>query len=268
MELFAYDFVQRGLLTGVLVSVICGIVGVFLLLRRMAFFGAGLSHAAFGGIALSMLLETEPFLFTAIFTVVIANVVQFLTSHKKVSGDGAIALVFSGGVALAVIILSVVRGFREHLFGFLFGSVLMVTEEELLFTLALFFLVLLFLGIYYRKLILLSFSEELAKLRGINVKLMNHTLVSVASLVVVLSIKVVGVLLASSLLVIPSMTALLIARSFKGTVILSVLVAVISVLSGMYVALLFDLPPSGTIVGFTISLFASALLWRRLRVSL
>ena len=260
MELLSYDFVQRGILAGLMVGVASAIAGVFLILRRMAFLGAGLSHAAFGGIALSMLFDLDPFLFTALFTLGIGNLVQLISSKRRVPGDAAIALVFSGGVALAVLVLGIAKGFNEYLFGYLFGNILMVSGSELLLTFVSFLLVLLFFGLLYRKLLLLTFSEELAKLRGVNTRLMNHMLISVASLVVVLSIKAVGIILASSMIVVPALTALFISRSFGGAILIAVVVSLVSVLSGIWLAFHYDLPPSGAIVGSMILLFGGAFL--------
>lgn len=262
MELLSYDFVQRGIVAGLVVGVTSAVAGVFLILRRMAFLGAGLSHASFGGVALSMLLDLDPFLFTIIFTLLVGNLVQLIASNRRVPGDAAIAMIFSGGVALAVLILGITKGFSEYLFGYLFGNILMVSGPELLLTLISSFTVLLFFGLFYRRLLLLIFSEELARLRGVNVKLMNHALVSLASLVVVLSMKVVGIILASSMIVVPALTALLIAGSFRGALLISVAVSTASVLSGILLAFYYDLPPSGTVVGSMVLLFGIAFLKR------
>ncbi len=265
MELISYDFVQRGLISGLMIAISSAVAGVFLILRRMAFLGAGLSHAAFGGIALSMFLGFEPFIFTAFFTVFVGNIVQFLTSRKRVPGDAAIALIFSGGVALAVLILGIVKGFSEYIFGYLFGNILMVTRSELLFSTFSFFLVLLFFAYSYKKLILLSFNEEIAKLRGVNITLLNHLLVSVASLVIVLAIKAVGIILASSMIVIPALTSLILASSFGSAILLAVFISVLSVLVGISVAFYYDLPPSGTIVGSMIVIFSISFLRKSLK---
>ena len=260
MELLSYDFVQRGILAGLMVGAASAVAGVFLILRRMAFLGAGLSHAAFGGVALSMLLGVDPFLFTILFTLLAGNLVQLMASNRRVPGDAAIALVFSGGVALALLVLGVVKGFGEHLFGYLFGSILMVSGSELMLTFVLSLFALLFFKLSYRKLLLLTFGEELAKLRGVNVRLMNHLLVSVASLVIVLSIKVAGIILASSMVVVPALTALLVSRSFKGAVLTSISVSVLSVLLGIWFAFYYDLPPSGAVVGSMMFFFGAAFL--------
>ncbi len=260
MELLSYDFVQRGLITGLMVAVSSAVAGVFLILRRMAFLGAGLSHAAFGGVAVSLAVGVDPLLFTALFTLAVGNFVQLVSGRRKVPGDAVIALVFSGGIALAVLLLGIFGGFSEHVFGYLFGSILMVTTGELIFSGAVLCGVLLFFLRYYRKLLLLTFSEEIAKVQGVNVRVLNHLLVSVASLVIVLAMKVVGIILASSLVVIPALTALMLGRSFRGSVLIALATAVASVLLGTLLSLYYNLPPSGSIVGVMILFFLASFL--------
>lgn len=264
MELLSYDFIQRGIVAGILIGVSSALMGVYLILKRLAFLGAGLSHAAFGGIALSFLLGTDPYLFTAIFTLVVANLVEFLTKGKKVPGDTAIAIIFSSGIALAVMVLGVVRGFGENLFSYLFGNILVVSKRELAYAFGVFLIVILYLALFYKKLIVLTFSEELAKVKGVNVKLMNYTLSSLTALVTVASIKAVGIILASSLVVIPAMTGLLLGSSFLGALVWSAMASLLSVVGGIVLAFYYDLPPSGAIVGISIALFLLAYLLRNL----
>ncbi len=264
MELLSYDFIQRGILAGILIGVSSALIGVYLILKRLAFLGAGLSHAAFGGIALSFLFGVEPYLFTAIFTVAVANLVQFLTKGKKVPGDTAIAIIFSSGIALAVLILGIVKGFGENLFSYLFGNILVVSKRELTYAFGVFLIVIFYLFFFYKKLMILTFSEELAKVKGVNVKLMNYSFSSLTALVIVASIKAVGIILASSLVVIPAMTGLLLGSSFLMSLIWSAVVSLISVVGGIVVAFYYDLPPSGAIVGISIILFLLAYLLRHL----
>ncbi len=256
MEFLNYDFVQRGILTGLLIGASSAVVGVFLILRRMAFLGAGLSHAAFGGIALSMIIDVEPFLLTALFTVTVGNLIQLISSKRKVPADAVIALFFSAGVALAVILLGISKKLSENVFGYLFGNILMVTEKELIISLAVASFVALFVVFFYRNLILLTFNEEIAKLRGAHINLINHLLISVASLTVVVSIKAVGIILSSSMLVIPALIGLITGKSFRSCLFISMAVSFFSVLVGIFISLYYNLPPSGSIVGIMVFLFA------------
>ncbi len=263
MELLGYDFVQRGLLVGVLIAISSALTGVFLILRRLAFLGAGLSHFAFGGIALSILLGVEPFLFTTVLVLLLANGVEFLRRERKIGGDISLAVVFSGGVALAVVLLGISGGFRESLFSYLFGNILIVSSVELYMSIAVFLAVILFLTFYFKSFVLLSFNEDIAKVKGAPVRFLNYLLVSVASLVVMVSIKAVGVLLASSFVVIPSMVGIMLSKSLKGSMLISSLVAVLSTLSGILISLNFDLAPGGSIVMVMILTFLIALVVKK-----
>ncbi len=254
MELLSYDFVQRGLLAGVLIALSSALAGVFLLLRGFAFLGAGLSHFAFGGIAISMLLGLEPFYFTALLLLLLSNGVELLRK-KGLGGDIPLAVIFSGGMALAVLIISVTGGFKENLFSYLFGNILMVSTPELIFTLFVFFLLLIFLMKSYKSLLLTSFNEEIARLKGASPELVNHLLLSLSSLVVVVSIKAVGVLLSSALLVIPSAVGLMLANSLRGSLLLSSLISLFSMLAGILLALYLDLAPGGSVVMVMVFVF-------------
>jgi zinc transport system permease protein len=263
MELIAYDFVQRGLLAGVLVGVASAVTGVFLILKRMAFLGSSLSHAAFGGVAVSFLLGVDPFLFTLPFLVLVANLVQLLASSRRVPGDALLALVFSGGAALAVLTLGLAEGFGDAVFSYLFGSVLMVSEGDLLLVALASVLTLALVALRYRDLILVSFNEEVARVRGVKVRLLDHLLISAVSVVIVLGVKAVGVILTSSLVVIPALTALTLAWSFRSALFLASGVSALSVVLGIPVSVALNLPPSGVIVGLMVLTFCLSLFLRR-----
>ncbi|RUM32207.1 MAG: metal ABC transporter permease [Aquifex sp.] len=264
MELLSYDFIQRGLLAGILIAVSTALIGVFLILRRFAFLGAGLSHAAFGSIAISFLINADIYFTTVIFTVLIANLIEFLTQTRKVPGDTAIAVIFSSGMALAVIILGIAKGFGENLFSYLFGNILMVSKEELVYSFFVFLLTMSFLLVFYKKLLITTFSEEIARVKGVNISFINYAFVSLTAVVIVASIKAVGVILASSLVVIPAMTGILLANSFLMSLVYSCLISVLSVVSGIFVSFKYDLPPSGTIVGISILAFILSFVLRKL----
>ncbi|MDQ7081828.1 MAG: metal ABC transporter permease [Aquificota bacterium] len=207
-DLISYDFVQRGLVAGVLIGLVSGVTGVFLILRRMAFLGASLSHAAFGGVALGFLFDLDPFTFTLGLLLIVANLIHVLTASGRIPGDALLALVFSGGAAVAVLAVGVVEGFGDAVFSYLFGSILMVSDLDLFLIGAVSLTALLLVLNRYRDLVLISFDKDIAKVRGVRVSVLDHLLVSAATVVVVLGIKAVGVILTSSLMVIPAMTSL------------------------------------------------------------
>ncbi len=263
MELLQYDFVQRGLLAGVLIALSSSLVGVFLILRRLAFLGAGLSHFAFGGVALAVLLGVEPFLFSGILTLGVANLIELLRRKRRIGGDVSLAIVFSGGVALAVVLLSLSEGFREDVFSYLFGNVLIVSPYELYLSTGVFLITCAFLLLNFKSLLLMSFNEEMAKVRGIKVMVLNHLFVSLASLVIIVSIKAVGIILASSFAVIPAAAGIAVAKSLRGSLILSALISVLSTVSGILISLHFDLAPGGSIVMVMIVAFILSITLKR-----
>lgn len=267
MDLLGYDFVQRGMAVGVILAVTSSLVGVFLVLRRMAFLGSSLSHAAFGGVALSFLLGLDPLIFTLVFSLVLANLVQALmTRSRRIPGDALLAIVFSGGASIAVIILGVADRFGEEIFGYLFGSILVASKTDLWITILVSAVALVFLALYYRRLTLITFSEEVAEVRGVRVSLVEHLLITVASLVIVLSVKTVGLILSSSLMVIPALSALLVAGSLKASLLIASLIGALSVVFGLILSLIYNLPPSGIIVGLMVLVFAVVVAVKYLKV--
>jgi zinc transport system permease protein len=260
MELLGYDFVQRGILAGVMIAIASSLVGIFLVLRGLAFIGAGLSHFAFGGIALALFLGLEPFTFTAILLLILSNLIEFLRG-KGLKGDIPLAVVFSGGMALAVVLISISGGFKESLFAYLFGNIFMVTYYELVAAVLVSILTLLTITRFYRILLLTTFNEDIARLNHRKSNIVNYVLLSVSSLVIVVSIKAVGILLTSALIVIPQAVSLMIAKSITSSLLLSVLISSSSALLGMFIAIHFGLAPGGIIVLIMVATFVMAALF-------
>lgn len=259
------EYAYRGLLAGILIGASSSAVGLYLIVKRLSMLGAGLSHAAFGGIALALLLGTDPTLFTVPYTVLVGFLLQLLIDKKGVPADTVVSLVFSGGVALALILISVTDQAGVGVQSYLFGSVLTVSDGELLLSLLISATTFIFLTVNYRKLFMILFNEELARLKGVKVGWMNYSLVMVASANIALSIKVAGIVLSSSFVAIPPMTALLVSPSFFWTLVFSLLFSSASVLLGIAVSIIYDLPPSGAIVLVMILFFLMAGGYRRVK---
>ncbi len=255
MDLLSYSLFWKGFLSALFIALSTSMVGVFLLIKRLSMLGAGLSHAAFGGIALAIVLDLEPMTFTVLYTVILGLLIQFLVEKKSLPADTVLALFFSLGVAMAIVILGITNNLGTNVFSYLFGSILTASEVDLLLSVLTFFLTSLFILLNYRKLLLLSFNEELAKLRSIRVSFLNYSLIALASANVALSIKAVGLVLSASFISIPAMTSLLVSSSFLQSIVLSVSFSFLSLFSGIVLSLLFDLPPSGAVVGSMAILF-------------
>jgi len=258
MDLFSYSLFLEGFLSAFLIALSTALIGLFLLIKRLAMLGAGLSHAAFGGIALALVLNIDPMIFTLFYTIVLGLLVQFLVDKKSLPADTVVALFFSLGVALAIIILGTTDNLGTNVFSYLFGSMLTASKTDLIVSFAIFLITISFILLNYRGLLFVCFNEELGKLRGIRVKALNYALIALASANIVLSIKAVGLVLSASFISIPAMTSLMVSTSFLQSLLLSAGFSFISLFFGVALSLLFDLPPSGAVVVCMVLIFLLA----------
>lgn len=262
LEIFQFVFMQRAFMIGMLIALLCAIIGLFIVLRRMALLGDGLAHISFGGIAAGMFFGVYPILSALIFSVLGALGIQKL-KRLKVYSDSAIAIFFSFGLALGVILISISRGFNADLMSYLFGSILAVSVSDILIISAVGIIVLTMLFLFYKELFYITFDESSAKASGLAVEKFDTLLVILTSVVVVISMRIVGILLVSSLMVIPASTALIFKKSFKQTMIMSIIIAFISVITGLIIAYYFDLAAGGAIVMTLISIFLISFFCRK-----
>lgn len=258
-KILEYSFIQRAFLTGTFVAVLCSTLGLFLVLRRLSLIGDGLSHVSFGAIAVGLLLGFYPIYFSIPLVIFGALIILALTQKAKVYGDAAIGIVSSFALAGGVIIASIAGGFNVDLFSFLFGNILAISEFEMISSVALSLLVFVVIYLFYFELFSISFNEELARVSGIKTEKINTLLIVLTAISVVLSIRVVGVLLVSSFLILPAVTALQIAKSFKKAIIFSWLSAIFSLVSGVLFSFVFNLPTGATVVMANFLLFVMAL---------
>ncbi len=252
-DILSYDFVQRALVTGVLIAAACSILGVFLVLRRLSLIGDGLAHVTFGSVAIVLLIGFSPVYVTlaALPLVVVSSLaILHLTRSRRIHGDAAIGIVSSIGIALGVIMASLSGGYNADLLSYLFGNILTATQMELLLSLIIFTAVILFVFFLYRDLFAVTFDEELAKSMGVKTNRVNIILMILTAAAVVSAMKIAGIMLVSALLILPAVAALQFSLSFKSTIIASVIFSVISVIGGMLFSFTFNLPTGGTIVIF------------------
>jgi len=254
LELFQFVFMQRAFIAGILIAVLCSTIGLFIVLKRMALLGDGLAHISFGGIAAGMLFGINTLISALIFSILGAVGIQKL-KKMKIYSDSAIAIFFSFGLALGVILVSLSRGFNSDLMSYLFGSILSVNISDIIIILIAGFAVLLTLFLFYKELFYITFDEASAKAAGIKVGRVNTLLIVLTAIIVVLSMRIVGILLVSSLLVIPASTALMFKRSFKQTLILSTIISALAVIIGLIAAYYLNLAAGGAIVMILIGIF-------------
>jgi zinc transport system permease protein len=251
-EILQYSFMQRALLSGVVVAATCSVVGLFLVLRKQSLFGDALSHVAFGGIAAGLFTNIYP-LWTALAVSILASLgITKLRQSTKIPPDAAVAVMMSAGLAVGIVLIGLAGGFSLDLESFLFGSILLIGMQDQIMILLLSAAVLLIVFKLHRQLMYVAFSEDQARVSGINVTRLNYLFIGLASLAVIASLRLVGVLLISSLIVIPNITAMMFGKGFKKTALISIIIAVSSVLIGIVISYVANLAPGGTIVLVTI----------------
>ena len=262
-EIFQYSFIIRGLEAGIVVALIAPLIGIFLVLRRYSLIADTLSHVSLAGVAIGFLLDINP-VFTAIAAATISSVViERLRSTRRVYGESALAIFLSGSLAVAVVILGLAHGFNANLFNYLFGSIVTVTQTDVLTIILLGAVVIISVLLFYKELIFISFDEEAAKVSGIPTQFINTILIVLSALAISLAIPIVGVLLISALIVIPVASALQLHLSFLRTLITAEIFSVLSVISGVVASYYLDLATGGTIVIFTLMIFLTILLFQR-----
>lgn len=259
LEALSYGFMQKALIAGIAVGLICSFMGTFLVLRRYSLFGDGIAHVAFGGISVGLFLGVFP-LWTAFIVSIFGGLgLQKLRQSTKISGDSAVAVVLVTGLAIGVILVSSSGGFSVDLFSFLFGSILLISQEDTIMILAISAGIIATLTILQKQFLHLTFNEEQAKLSGMRTTLLNYAFVVLASITVVTSMRLVGILLISALIVIPNITAMQFGKGFKKTVFISMSISVISVVSGILVSYFLNVAPSGTIVVIAVGILIGTL---------
>jgi zinc transport system permease protein len=262
LNFLQYSFIQKAFFAGSFVAIVCSTLGIFLVLRKMSLIGDGLSHVSFGAIALGLLFGVFPF-YVAVPVVMIASVLILKISEKaKIYGDAAIGIVSAVGIAGGVIIASMSGGFNVDLFSYLFGNILAISNLEVILSIVLSLVVLLVVYVFYWDLFSATFDEEYAKTTGIKTNFINIILTLLTAVTVVLSVKMVGVMLVSALLILPAVTALQLAKGFKMAMIIGSITSLISVLLGITFSFLFDLPTGATIVIMNILLFILSFVYK------
>lgn len=241
---------------------ISAIIGVFLVVRRYSLIGDGLAHTSFFAIALGLAFETNP-LYVSVPIVGLSSLGIFKLAQKtNIPSDSAIGIVGALGISLAIIITSLYGGFGVDIFGFLFGNILTITTTDVIATSVLFLVVLAFVFLFYNDLLCISFNTECAKLSNINVGLTDNIFVVIVAIAIVIALKIMGIMLVSALLILPAVTAIQFSKGFKTTLISACGFSVLSVLSGIILSFVFNIPASAMIVLLNFLFFILAYSYR------
>jgi zinc transport system permease protein len=271
LEIFLqFEFLRNTLYAGIIIGFIAPLLGAFIVVRRLSLIADGLSHVTLAGIAFGMLLQKKyallafsPFYTGIGFSVIGALVIEYLRTIYKSFQEIAIPIILSVGVGLSVIFISIANGFNTDLFGYLFGSVVAVSRENLHIIIGIAILIIVAIILFYKEFFSISFDEEYAKVSGIPIRFIQILFILLTALAISVSIRIVGVLLVSALMTLPVAASLRIAKSFKQTIFLSILFGEISVITGLITGYYFEIPPGGTIVIASALILVLTLIFKR-----
>ncbi len=262
VDFFTHPFMVRALVVGTLLSALSGYYGVFVVQRKMSFLGAGLGHAAFGGIALGLFLGVQPLWVALPFTVLVAIGISWIRRQTLLSSDTVIGIFFSVSVALGILLLSLKSGRSVDAFSYLFGSILAIDTLDIAATITLSAIAIASSLSLWGPWAYATFDPEAAKLEGIHTGRHDMMLTSLIALTIVVAIKVVGVLLVAAWIVVPAATARLISTSFRGMTLVSMGVSILATLVGLMGSWMLDLPSGALIVLVQILIFVPSVIYQ------
>ncbi len=262
-EFWTYAFMQRAYLAGLVVAVLCPTIGVYLVLRRLSMVGEMFAHVSLAGVALGMFTRIYPLATALGLSLLAAAALEALRRSYRVFTDLAIAIMISAGISLAVILISLSGSFNIDLFSYLFGSIIAITPKDLQLIAAVGIVVVILVYSLQKELFFITFDEDAARAAGIPVDLVNTLFITATALTIAVSMRVVGILLVSSLITVPVAAALQVGRSFRATVFFSYLFSILSVLIGLFFSYHANLAPGGSIVLISIIFFVMSIFYRK-----
>lgn len=246
LEVFHLSFMRNAFIAAILISILCPSIGIFLVLKRYAMVGDTLAHASFAGVAIGLVLGQSPIIYAFIFTSICALLIEFLKNYYKQYSDLILPIILTLSVGVAITLTSSGKA-HGNIESFLFGSILTVEKSDLYTILALSIICVIALKILYRKLLYITFDEEGAKIANINVKFINYIFALLVGASISVSIRIIGILVVSSMVAVPVATAMQLNKSFKKTFVFSIIFALIDIIFGLILSYYLNCAPGGTI---------------------
>jgi zinc transport system permease protein len=256
--LFEYGFFRNAVYASLLASLTCGIVGSYIVARRMVFISGGITHASFGGIGIAYYMGLNPVFGAAVFSVLSALGIEYISGKTSVREDSAIGILWSLGMALGIIFVFMTPGYAPNLMSYLFGSILTVGKTDLWLMLALSTVIVGFFLRFYHIILFIAFDEDYARTHNIPVRLFKYLLISLVALTIVMNIRIVGIILVISFLTIPQSTANLFTNNLRQMMIYSILIGIIGSIAGIYISYFLNIPSGATIIFSFVVIFAIA----------
>jgi zinc transport system permease protein len=268
IELFRYQFFYNAFISALLASIACGFIGTYIVARRIVFISGGITHSSFGGIGISYYLGFNPVLGAAVFSILSALGIEYISKKTEVREDSAIGILWSMGMALGIIFIFLTPGYSPNLMTYLFGSILTVNTTDLLLMGLNTLIIVVFFLIFYRIILYISFDEEFARAHKVPVMLFNNILLIMVALTIVLSIRVVGIILVISFLTLPQTTANIFTKDFKKMIGFSVLFGCLGSFSGLIISYYANIPSGASIIFSFAVIFIVAKVLKELTLSI
>ncbi len=263
IEMFSFTFMQHALLAAIMIGLLCSFVSFFVVMKRLSFLGVGVSHSALGGIAIGLVSGVSPVLTGSIFAVAVAVITGQISRSTRINEDTIIGIFFSSGMALGIGIISYARGYYPELFSLLFGNILAVSRQDLAILAVAMVVVLAFLLIFFRELLAICFDEEAAVAGGLPVTPLYLALMAAVGVTIMVSVQVVGIVLAAALLVIPAATGYRLSRHYRSLLFIAVVVGMMGCLGGLVISYYLNVPSGASIVLTMTVLFGLSWLYKR-----
>lgn len=257
-QVLEYTFLQNALLAALFTSISCGLIGTYIVAKRIVFISGGITHTSFGGIGIAYFLGLNPILGATVFAVLSALGIEYFTRKSDIRHDSMIGIFWSFGMAIGIIFIFLSPGYAPNLMSYLFGSILTVSSQDVIWMALLSAVIALVFILFTRPVLYIAFDETFAITRKLPVNLIKNILMVLVALTIVLSIRVIGIILLISLLTIPQTIANLFTRKFRSIMFLSVILALIGSLSGLYLSYQLDIPSGASIIFSLIVMFVLA----------
>lgn len=248
LDVLHYEFMQNALVTSLIVSLICGIIGTLIVINRMVFIAGGIAHGSYGGIGLALYFGIAPMLGASIFALFLGLIIAMITHKNSTRLDSLIGVLWAFGMALGIIMSDLTPGYNVDLMSYLFGAILSVSLEDMIGMSGVLLLTIIFTVLFYKQLLAMSFDAQFAKLRGVNVTLLYFALVALIALGVVIIIRAVGLILVIALLTIPPYIAEKLTNSMGAMMLLSSLFSALFCFIGLSISYAFDVSSGASII--------------------
>ncbi|MBA7508807.1 Manganese transport system membrane protein MntB [subsurface metagenome] len=248
MEIFQYEFMRNAVIAAVLVNIACGIVGTYVVIKKIVFISGGISHAAFGGIGLGYFLGIPPIVAAIPFSLISAITIGLISKRSKLSEDAAIGIIWAVGMASGIIFINLTPGYAPDLFSYLFGNILTIPVSDLYIMFAMDLIVILIVALFFKEFYAISFDEEFSTVTGIPNRILYLVILCMVALSVVVLIRIVGIILVIALLTIPSSICRQFTYNMKKLIISSIVTGIILTITGLWISYLLDLASGATII--------------------